>query len=173
MQKKVCLCRTKADENNRITSSAAEVVMGAHPYEYFVKYQSDVDAALQELRQREFRAGRYNPVIPFPDFPIGPHSPSPGAQHASIDDALRDAEADGTRSILDLDHVAARPEFGAVAPLDPVVLQHLYGTTQPTRAMVEQNMEFFEDMERVEGIYIVIYKDGRPDEIFFAGYSAD
>src|SRR5947209_7663030 len=107
--------------------------MGASPYEYFVKYQPDVDAALQDLRQREFKAGRYNPVIPFPDFPVGPQSPLPGAQHASIADALQDAEADGTRSILDLDHVAAQPEFGAVVPLDPDVLQRLYGTTQPTR----------------------------------------
>jgi hypothetical protein len=39
--------------------------------------------------------------------------------------------------------------------------------------MIEQNMEFFEDIERGQGIYIVVYKAGRPDEIFFAGYSCD
>lgn len=147
--------------------------MGASPYEYFVQYQPDIHAALQELRQREFQAGRYNPAVPFPAFPVGPQSPSPGVQHASIDDALQAAEADGTRSILDLDHVAPQPEFGAVAPLDPNVLMQLYGTTQPTRAMVEQNMDFLEEVERGQGVYIVVYKDGHPDEIFFAGYSCD
>lgn len=147
--------------------------MGAHPYEYFVTYQPDVDAALQELRQREFQAGRYNPAVAFPVFPIGPRSPSLGAQHATIEDALEDSEADGTRSILDLDHVATEPEFGAVVPLDPDILRQLYGTTQPTRAMIEQNMEFLEDVQRGQGVYIIVYKDGRPDEIFFAGYSCD
>lgn len=147
--------------------------MGAEPYEYFVKYQPDVPAALQALRQQEFQAGRYNPAVPFPVFPVGPQAPSPGAQHASIDDALQEAAEDGTRSILDLDHVAAQPEFGAVAPLAPDVLQQLYGTTQPTRAMVEQKMDFLEDVERGQGVYLVVYKDGRPDEIFFAGYSCD
>jgi hypothetical protein len=67
--------------------------------------------------------------------------------------------------------VAAQPEFGAVVPVDPSVLQQLYGTTQPTRAMVEQNLDFLEDVERGQGVYLVVYKDGRPDEIFFAGYS--
>ena len=70
--------------------------LGAHPYFYFVKHKPDLNQALEELRQQEFQAGRYNPVIPFPNFPIGPHSPSPGAQHASIEEAFDDADADGT-----------------------------------------------------------------------------
>jgi hypothetical protein len=42
--------------------------MGTEPYWYFVEYQSDIDGALQELRKREFEAGRYNPVM---DRPMG------------------------------------------------------------------------------------------------------
>jgi hypothetical protein len=147
--------------------------MGAHPYFYFVPYQPDTNAALQELRAREFRAGRYNPVIPFLNFPIDPNSPSPGAQHASIAEAFEDADADGTRSILDLERIATEPDFGAVVPLGADVLEELYGTSQPSRAMVEVNMDFFEDIERGQGIYLVVYKEGRPDEILFAGYSYD
>jgi hypothetical protein len=147
--------------------------MGAEPYFYFVPYQADVDAALQALRQREFQAGRYNPVLPFLEFPIGPQSPSPGAQHTSIEEACEDADADGTRSILDLDRISEEPDFGAVTPLDEGALQELYGTTRPTREMIEQNMDFFEDIERGQGIYIVVYQDGAPAEIFFAGYSYD
>lgn len=49
----------------------------------------------------------------------------------------------------------------------------LYGTEQPTRQMVEENMDFFNDLERGHGIYLAIYENGRPSEILFAGYSYD
>jgi hypothetical protein len=147
--------------------------MGAHPYFYFVKYNPDIQAALDELRDREFQAGRYNPVIPFLEFPLGPHSPSPGAQHDSIENALEDSDADGTRSILDLDHVSDEPEFCAVAPLPREELDRLFGTQQPTHENIEQSDELFERMERGQGVYIIAYKNGRPDELFFGGYSFD
>jgi hypothetical protein len=145
------------------------------PYWYFVKYQPDLNVALQELRQREFDAGRYNPVIPFVSelLPIGPDSPAPGAQHGSIQEALIASEADGTRSILDLDHVSAIPSYNAAAPLNGAVLLKLYGTKKPTREMIERNMDFFERVERGTGIYIIVFKDSKPDQIFFAGRSFD
>jgi len=147
--------------------------MGAEPYYYFVKYDADIDAALQELREREFEAGRYNPVIRHLEFPIGPDSPSPGAQHSSIQEALEASDAEGTRSILDLDHVSEEPDFCAVAPLPSEELERLFGTDRPTHEMIEQNGELFESMDRGQGVYIIAYKDGRPDEIFFGGYSFD
>jgi hypothetical protein len=147
--------------------------MGAHPYYYFVKYNPDINAALEELRQREFKAGRYNPVIPFLEFPIGPHSPTPGAQHASIRKALKDSDGDGTRSILDLDHISKNHEFGAILPLPSNELVRLFQTEQPTHEMIEQSDELWEILDRGWGIYIIIYKDGSPDEVYFAGYSCD
>jgi len=147
--------------------------MGAHPYWYVTKYTPDPEVALRDLRQREFRAGRYNPVMWMPPFPVGPNSPAPGARHASIDDALEAAAEDGTRSILDLDHVADEPDFGAVTPLDDEYLEELYGTTRPTRAQVLEHLEFLEDVERGHGVLITLYRDGRPDEYVFAGYSFD
>ena len=147
--------------------------MGAVPYSYFVRYQPDIGAALQELREREFRAGRYNPVLRFPPRSVGPDSPAPGARHRSIREALRASGADGTRSILDLERVSEEPEFGAVAALDHDALLGLFGTARPTRQMVEANDELWEDLERGQGIYIILYKDDQPDEIFFAGYSFD
>jgi hypothetical protein len=147
--------------------------MGAEPYFYFVKYQPDLAAALRELREREFKAGRYNPAMEDLSFPIDVNAPSPGAQHTSIEEAFEDADADGTRSILDLDHISDEPDFGAVTPLDASYLEELYGTPQPSRAMIEHDMEFFEEVERGQGISIIVYKDGKPDEILFAGYSYD
>ena len=147
--------------------------MGAHPYWYTVKYRPDIAAALDELRQREFRAGRYNPVMPFISFPITPSSPAPGARHQTIEDAFDDADADGTRSILDISSIDDEPDFGVAAPLPPEVLEDLYGTDQPTRAAVEANMDFLEDVERGQAVYIVLFSGGQPTELFFAGYSFD
>jgi hypothetical protein len=147
--------------------------MGAEPYWYIVKYNPDVEEALQELRDREFLAGRYNPVVPFLTFPIASDSPAPGAQHGSIEEALEDADADGTRSILDITHIAPEADFCAATPLSEAQLVELYGTSRPIRTAVEANMDFFEDLERGHAIYIVLYKDGAPDELLFAGYSFD
>lgn len=147
--------------------------MGAHPYWYTVKYNADVDAALQQLREREFRAGRYNPVMPFIDFPITARSPAPGAQHATIEEAMEDADADGTRSILDIAQIGDEPDFCTAAPLPDDVLEDLYGTAQPTRAAVEANMDFLEDVERGQAVYVTLYRNGVPDELLFAGYSFD
>jgi hypothetical protein len=147
--------------------------MGAHPYWYVVKYKPDLNGALDELREREFRAGRYNPVTPFLEFPIGPHSPSPGPRHATIAEAFEAAEADGTRSILDLDGVSDEPGFGVAARLDDDLLKELYGTTRPTRAIVEANDELWDHLDRGQGAYIILYRDDQPDEIYFAGYSYD
>ena len=35
--------------------------MGGHPWFYFVDYEPDVNAALQKLRQQEFRAAGITP----------------------------------------------------------------------------------------------------------------
>ena len=147
--------------------------MGAHPYWYTVKYRPDVDAALEDLREQEFQAGRYNPVMPFIDFPLTPASPAPGPGHRTIADAFADADADGTRSILDIMGIGDEPNFGVACPLAPEVLQSLYGTTRPTLAAVEGNMEFLADVERGQAVYVVCYTNGAPSELLFAGYSYD
>jgi hypothetical protein len=147
--------------------------MGAEPYWYFTKYQRDVDGALQKLRQREFAAGRYNPVTPFLRFPIDPGSSGPGAQHDSIEEAMEDAAEDGTRSILDLMSVGDEPNFCVAARMSDDELLSRYGTTQPTRAMIEADLPLDDDVERGHGVCIIVYKNGQPDEIFFGGYSFD
>lgn len=73
--------------------------------------------------------------------------------------------------------LAARPDYSAAAPLPPEELERLFGTQQPTAEMirrgVEETGELFEILERGQCAYIIAYKDGRPDELFFAGYSFD
>jgi hypothetical protein len=132
--------------------------MGAEPWDYFVPYEPDVQAALNKLRDLEFRAGRFR---------------GSELRPATIEKALENMDADGTASILDIDHVADEPEFCAVAPLPVDELVRCFGTDKPTRAMVEANLDFFEDIERGQGVYIVAYEGGKPAEIFFGGYSFD
>jgi len=147
--------------------------MGGEPWFYFVPYQTDINRALQGLRKREFDAGRYNPVTPFPEFPVAANAPAPGAQHASIEEAIEAADADGTRSILDIERVSDDPDYGAITPLSEDNIVELFGTSTPTREMIESNEDLFETIDRGQGIYIVAYRDGEPSEIFFAGYSFD
>jgi hypothetical protein len=147
--------------------------MGAHPWYYFVAYQPNIQKALDTLRQREFRAGRYNPVEPFPEFPVNPEARGPGAKHASIEAALEASDADGTRSILDISRVNDTPDYSTATPLSGKALLDLYGTDKPTKEMILENMDFFEDIERGQGIYMVVYSGGKPSEILFAGYSFD
>lgn len=132
--------------------------MGAEAWDYFVPYQDDIQAALEQLREREFRAGRFNGRESNP---------------TTIEEAREAGDADGTRSILDIDRIGDEPDFGVVVPLSSEQLMDFFGTEQPTHAMVEKNLDFYEDIERGQGIYIIVYKDGKPSEIFFGGYSYD
>lgn len=147
--------------------------MGAEPYYYVVPYADDLNAALQKLREREFQAGRYNPAMPMLTFPIRDGSPAPGCQHDSIEEALAEAEEEGTRSILDIFRIGDAPDFGTAGPLSDERLEELFGTTQPTIEMIEESGEFFDDIDRGMCVYIIAYKDGQPDQIYFAGYSFD
>jgi hypothetical protein len=149
--------------------------MGGHPYYYVVPYQQDVERALAVLRENEFRAGRYYPAMPrltfgAPDF----WQQRPGARHASIHDAMDDADACGTRSILDVIGVGDQPDYGVAAPLTEAELAALLDTATPTRARVEERLgDLLEDIERGQCRYVILYADGRPSEILFAGYSYD
>lgn len=148
--------------------------MGGHPWFYFVQYEPDVNAALQRLRRREFEAGRYNPAVDFPEFPLTADSPAPGARHDSIEEAIEDADADGTRSILDMERVSDEADFNAVTRMPRETLLELFGTDRPTREMVDESDELFELMdERGQGVYVIVYEGERPSELFFAGYSFD
>jgi hypothetical protein len=60
-----------------------------------------------------------------------------------------------------------------VAPLDYDEPMEFFGTTKPTAEDVEDNDELFEQIERGQGIYIVVHEKDQHSQIFFAGYSYD
>ena len=139
-------------------------------------YQEDIRAALEALREEEFRAGRfYQPSHLQPSLfgRLFGRPPSKPNRPASIREAIRiaDRDATGTRSILDMEGISESPDYGAVSPVAPEELRRLLGTDQPTRELAAQCEELFESIDRGQGIYVITYEQGRPDGIFFAGYS--
>ena len=146
--------------------------MGGEAYFYAVPYDPDIERALQSLRKREFEAGRYNPVVPFLELDAA-STPSPGKKHTSIQEALDESEADGTRSILDIERVAARPGLGVAVSMPSESLNRLFGTERPTRTIVAKNMDFFRELKRGQAVYFIIFEEDKPSEIFFAGVSYD
>ena len=129
--------------------------------------------ALEQLRRREFAAGRYNPAQRYLDSLITSDAPDIGAQHLSIAVAVKAAGTEGTRSILDMNRIARKPGNGAVVPLPRERLEKLFGTEMPTRAMIESYDDYLEDFDRGQGICMIVYAAGVPSEICFAGCSYD
>jgi hypothetical protein len=131
---------------------------------------------MYELRQNEFEAGRYYPALSPLARSREPHGQPPAKLPRTIEEAVQAAGATGTQSILDMRRVAAHPDdrdFGVVAPVSHDLLLDYFGTIQPTREMIEEDLEIMAEIDRGEGIYFVVYKDGQPAEICFAGYSYD
>jgi len=132
--------------------------MGGEPWFHVAPYQPDIPAALEALRQRVFADGEYR---------------GSEGEPASIEEALENMDADGTASILDIDHVADSPEPTGVTVLTPAEAQQYFGTERPTRADVDQADEFWDDIGRGEAICVVLYSGDQPSELYFAGCSFD
>jgi hypothetical protein len=113
---------------------------------------------LDRLRHEEFQAGRFRYAEENP---------------TSIDDALEIADADGTASILDISTITEEPDYGCAAPFTPSELKQYFGVERPSRDDIEQSDEYWDDLERGQARYAVVYEGGQPSEIYFAGYSFD
>ena len=146
--------------------------MGAEFWSYFVPYQEDIQAALETLREQEFRAGRFWQPSETPPGLFGrmlgrlSSKPSPPK---SIRQAIRTADATGTRSILDTERIPDTPASSAVSPVPADELQELFDTQKPTWEMVERSEELLDRIDRGQGIYIVTFREGQPEGIYFAG----
>src|SRR6185312_14558659 len=120
--------------------------MGAELWRYVVPYQPNVGTALDELRQSVFAAGSYR----------GSEQRPPTMQRA-----LDNMEADGTASILDIDHVAKRPEPMGVTVLTPAQTAEYFGTERPTRAHAEDADKLYADIGRGEAVCVTLYDGDR------------
>ena len=150
--------------------------MGGHFWSYTVPFEEDIQSALEKLREQEFRAGRFwQPSEVQPGFfgRLLGRPPSKPKPPATIQDAIKISTYTGTRSILDMERVSQTPDFGTVSPVSPEDLQRFFGTTQPTQEIIERSDEFIDSLERGQGVYIILHQNGKPHQIYFAGYSYD
>jgi hypothetical protein len=132
--------------------------MGAEPWNCFAKYDANIQRALDNLRTAEFAAGRYRYAE---------------EQPSSIEEALEIADADGTASILDIMQISDTPDFCCAAPFSADELTEFFGSDHPTRAEIDASDDYWDDMERGQARYAIVYANGEPSEIYFAGYSFD
>ena len=149
--------------------------MGGHPYWYHIETEAPPAFALQLLRRREFTAGRYAPVIEYPEFPITDDSPTPGPAHDTIDEVMDSIDESGTRSILDIIQLSDDEDEPCTAsPFSEPDLQRHLGTTAPTVAQLESNQDYFDDIARGTCRYCRSYDEaGEPLGYVLAGYSFD
>ncbi len=151
--------------------------MGGEPYYYIVEYEEDLQGVLDKLREREFKAGRYNPVIA----DLSSHMDKqkylklkPGAKHKTIDAAREAAQESGTRSILDIVRIDKEPNYEVASPVDTSALQSAFGTEKPSEDMLEEGIsDILGDIDRGMCKYFFLYKGSKPVKICFAGYSYD
>ncbi|HVU12283.1 MAG TPA: hypothetical protein VHD90_13450 [Phototrophicaceae bacterium] len=172
--------------------------MGSSSWSYFVPYDEDINAAVQRLRQQVFEHGDYlllddwelwnesdarieageDPLIVEADRRTKRDAlPKPG----SIDELFAWNEDSGTHSIIDMAEGASdTPDFGTVSPLTEAELRATFGTTKPTHAQIAQWEQSSPDGDpigdlrrRWEGLYIIVYVDDAPSELYFAGFSGD
>jgi hypothetical protein len=142
-----------------MTPDYKETTVGAEPWYYFVPYEDNLQNALENLRQQEFAAGNFYPSERRPK---------------TIERAIEMADADGTKSILDMHRVGDSADCGVVYRLPPDEVAEIFGTEKPDRSVVDaKKWDLYSEINRGEGVCAVIYKDDQPSEIFFGGYSYD
>ena len=159
--------------------------MGAIAWSLFTDYQKDINAALQASRQHEFE--KYNAGLNATRQRVldAGRAWVSGNNPASIEELIE--ESDGcTASILDISRASlephnhlkgGRPLSGVAYPVSSSRLVDIFGTDKPTKKKIEEleetNNEFLESIWRGECIYIIVYEDEKPSEIYFAGCSSD
>ncbi len=95
---------------------------------------------------------------------------------ATIDELLAQCAEAGTHSILDIQQISPTPQSGAATALSDDQLQTLFGTTQPTRDMIqsaEQSGKLHAHCERWRAVFLTVYEAGQPVEYVFVGVSGD
>lgn len=175
--------------------------MGASGWSYSVTYQPDVAAALDQLRQDVYARGAYYREEPNRLYALtenefraqlDPADDESGINECLLDD-WRSAQRrpdpvdpdtlfaaqphSGTHSVIDMaEGVSARPALFTVSPLTDEQTLDFFGTRTPTPQQVVEWIQTFGPSsirDSWQGLYIVSYIDGRPEQIHFTGFSGD
>jgi hypothetical protein len=178
-----------------------EIIMGASVWRYFVPYQPDIQQALQQLREDIFKRGEFEQnymtgsyyreyLAEWEDiYEADSESLTILRKFAAlcddeipipktIDEAIAATSESGTHSIIDVSEVTEMTcddDGYGIYPIAQEDVLRIFGTLQPTHAQVEAIDSDREGVRygRFQGFYIVVYKDGEPNEIYFEGASGD
>jgi len=138
-----------------------ERFMGASGWEYFTPWQKDVRRAFEVLQDEQTNE-----------------------EGGDLLAAFEKGGEDGTHSILDIMGGISPKSYDERDESDLMMafatpesaLQEMYGTTRPTRKMVEEN-PFGEHLDRWTAVYFPVWDDaipnGDPAWWYFAGCSGD
>lgn len=100
--------------------------------------------------------------------------PEPTTIKEGIRELLAVNRENGTHSILDIEGVSSEPGYGMAAPLTQIELTNLFGTIKPTREMIERQRDTLMNLrERMKATYIIVYENGEPELLYFAGCTGD
>ncbi|MGW5419953.1 hypothetical protein [Streptomyces sp. NPDC003943] len=149
--------------------------MGASGWDYSVPYQEDLVGAFQALRRKVFEERDYywGPGAEVDWLPAGERLPWPETEEELWEHEL--VQEEGTHSILDIFKVIGpdeEPDHGTVKQVTEEEALSVLGRRRLTRADVPRFGEF--DQWRWYGRCAVLHDDhGRPEEIYFWGFSGD
>jgi hypothetical protein len=147
--------------------------MGASGWAYYTPYRDDPRLALRELQQRVFSSRDYGIPLLRGTF-LGWFLDFRRRRARSIDELLELSAEAGTHSILDITDVGPRPARGRAWPLSDRDVAKIFGTATPTRADIDPRRgELSSSVDRGQGVYLVVYRDGQPHELYFEGKSGD
>ncbi|GIH15431.1 hypothetical protein [Rugosimonospora africana] len=173
--------------------------MGASAWVSRIAYQPDIAAALQAARWEAFRGGHYyhspdelpeartmteDEFVAWMVEEYGPNADGAETRLAwraartgpDSPDALAVSQPySGTHSVIDMTRVGDTPDMFTVAPPSGEVLDDLFATRTPSTdavatAAADGRLDLY---GRWHGTYVVGYRGGEPEAIFFVGHSGD
>ena len=148
--------------------------MGASGWSYYVAYQPDLQAALDEWRRRVFETGDYWWAVPYEfgksavDFPDRPRTEADLWAEEIVQES-------GTHSILDMSRVlaeGAQPGYGTVQPVTSAEAMERVGAVKLTRADVPA-LDSLAGRSWFGRCAVLHDAAGEPSEIYFWGFSGD
>ncbi len=161
--------------------------MGSTYWVYFAPYQSDIEKALQSLREEVFRRGRFEYHIgraldlsriegwDAAGSAIFQEMVNAARERAKTIDGLLEIVGDsGTHTILDIQHVSKAPGYSFITQATREELLAWFGTEKPSKESISvlvQDYEYLIDCHH--NCFVILYDGDQPSEICFFGVTGD
>ena len=141
--------------------------MSATAWRYLIPYQSDIGAAVADLKRKTFeRRAFFQPYL-------APEHP-PVQVPRTIEDALALVGDVGTHSILDIEKMGVMPAQGVCSLLSAEVRLEVYGTLTPDRSDVDMHkFTLVNYMDSGQARFVIVHKDDEPDQIYLEGLTGN